>query len=305
MPLKINIVTTINNGVGLQVDTQLLQQVLTSMGHYVRPVHRLDPNSARPADLNIFIEIVSDKFFFAAPCNWLIPNPEWYYPQAWDRYLPKIDTVLCKTPDAHRLFNDRHRNAIYTGFMSVDLFDPKVRRRREFLHVQGKSRYKNTLAVLKAWDQYKIKAPLTVLAENNPMSSEIENVTWLGYVTPGVLRALYNSRLFHLCPSEYEGFGHYIHEALGCESLVVTSDLQPMNQFKGCPAELLVPVRETYQCQIATMARIDPTDVAGVVERCMSLDDDAIETYRREARIAYDFEVRDFQERLAKVVGSL
>ena len=137
------------------------------------------------------------------------------------------------------------------------------------------------------------------------MQKEVPNVKWHGYIPPGTLRALYNSRLFHLCPSEYEGFGHYIHEALACGAIVVTSDLPPMNEFRGCPKDLLVPVRDTYPCQIATMARVTPTDIAAVVDRCLSLDDDTIEKYRREARAAYEWEVLDFQERLLKVMNSL
>lgn len=305
MPLRINIITTIDNGVGLQTDTRLLKQVLTAMGHNVTAVHRLDPSSARPADLNIFLEIVSEKFFFAAPRSWLMPNPEWYYPEAWDRFLPKLDAILCKTPDAYRLFSERHKRTFYTGFMSVDWNDTKVPRRKEFLHVQGKSRYKNTQTVIKAWEEHKIQAPLTIVAERNPMVSNVPGITWRGYIPAGTLRALYNSRLFHLCPSEYEGFGHYIHEALACGAIVLTSDLPPMSEFRGCPKELLIPVSDTYQCQIATMARVSPTAIAATVDRCLSLDDATIERYRQEARAAYDLEVRDFQERLLKAVNSI
>ena len=40
--------------------------------------------------------------------------------------------------------------------------------------------------------------------------------------TDAELREIQNANLFHLCPSETEGFGHYIVEALSVGAIVLT-----------------------------------------------------------------------------------
>src|SRR5690606_41449307 len=54
--------------------------------------------------------------------------------------LPAIDVMLCKTRHAHEIFSRLGCDARFIGFTSEDRCDPAVPRRREFLHLAGRSR---------------------------------------------------------------------------------------------------------------------------------------------------------------------
>lgn len=299
--MLINVVTTTDNGAGLQTDAMLLKAVLENMGHSVRLVNRLHPASIVPADLSIFGELIVPEMMKAAPRNWFLPNPEWYFPKEWGRHLKNFELVLCKTHDCQRLMQAHHQRCWYTGFMAVDYDDPKIERRREFLHVKGKSTYKNTNAIIGAWLKYKIQTPLTIVSKRNPLKREIPNVTWRGVVSLATLRSLYNSRLFHLCPSEYEGYGHYIHEGLSCGAIVVTTDKPPMNEFKGCPDELRIPGVNPKKTCIATLHKVKPEDVKAAVDKCLALGGLTIMKYQEQARNEFLAANQEFEARLQKV----
>ena len=41
---------------------------------------------------------------------------------------------------------------------------------------------------------------------------------------------IFNTYGLHLCPSESEGFGHYMHEA-SCNNIVIITDFSPFNEY--------------------------------------------------------------------------
>jgi hypothetical protein len=102
-----NIVSNINNGVGLQKDAELLRDLLTSWNHTVSLIHYQKKNQVEEAPnaaANIFLEVVNYDLI-ARRCareNWLIPNPEWLAPWDHKNGLPDFDKVLCKTQEIGR-----------------------------------------------------------------------------------------------------------------------------------------------------------------------------------------------------------
>src|SRR5260370_39891253 len=100
---RVNIISNIGNGVGLQRDFELLREILNESGHEVFGVQFNAPHRGPSVDLNIFIETVVPSLFFLAKHNWLIPNPEWFQ-EVFLSSLASFSRILCKTRDAMRIF---------------------------------------------------------------------------------------------------------------------------------------------------------------------------------------------------------
>jgi len=298
--VRVNIITNLANGVGLQRDYELLKRMLEQRGHVATGVAFDNPrNPPPPADYNIFIEVLVPEFMQFAPNNWIIPNSEWWFGHLWDRHLPLISKVLCKTKDGLRIWRAKVGDrAIYLGFESSDFFRAEIPREKKFLHVAGKSLTKNTATVMDAWRGYKIEAPLTVVSfhpDAQRVTYGVPNVTYYGRLAEETLIGLMNSHLFHLCPSKSEGFGHYIHEALSCGGLVLTTNAPPMNEFAGIDKELLIPVVAKERMREAMANLVSPAGIQQTVARAMSLPMNRITDIHNGARAAYLSERDEFR----------
>ena len=72
------------------------------------------------------------------------------------------------------------------------------------------------------------------------------------------LLILMNACQYHLCPSEYEGFGHYINEARSTGALIISTDAAPMNEL--VKNGILIKPDRFYKHHSGTMAKIDNID---------------------------------------------
>lgn len=283
--MRFNLVTHLSNGAGLQRDYEMLRAELERRGHEVQGLHFKEAIEVPPqADINVFLEVVVPSLFSCARQNWCVPNPEWWYRQ-WP--LDCWDLVLTKTQDATRIFRrlvgDRCE---YLGWQARDVYDPSVPRQRAFLHVAGKSRSKNTPAVLAGAKQAGV--PVTVIAEGHQQRVSDEE-----------LAQLQNTHLFCLLPSAYEGYGHSLHEAYGCGQVVLTTDAAPMNETG--PAILIPPQhRRTHHCGV--LHEVSGKAVAHAIRHALALSDDEIATMSQEIRAAFAFQRAQFQQNLDRVL---
>lgn len=286
--MRVAVVSNIDNGKGLQRDYLLLRGLLEGMGHTVQGLH-FERDARRPplhsADLLIFLEVCRPAFFDVAPRRWMVPNPEWWMPEN-DGHLGVFEAVLCKTRDARRLFaplvGDR---AVLTGFLSEDRYEPGPRVQRHFLHTPGGSIVKGTKAVLEAWHRYSIKHRLTVVSSLRPPAPRTSYVAWATRLPEGPYRRHQNSHAFHLCPSEYEGWGHHLHEGLSVGAAVLTTDAPPMNDVDGIA--LRIPVAEHGTQRLATTAKVSPEAVRDAVEAAAGLSDAELARIGEAARAAF------------------
>ena len=89
---------------------------------------------------------------------------------------------------------------------------------------------KGTQAVIDAWERHRLPWPLTVVhgTEVQVKAHGTPNVNVVGgRIPPAMLVEMQRSRHCHVQPSEYEGFGHVIHEGLSLGAAVVTSGRCP------------------------------------------------------------------------------
>lgn len=294
MPRSFNIITNLTNGAGLQRDYELLKRLLESYGHKVTgTMFNAVAPTFRRHDVNIFLEVVTPQWIQYASENWIVPNTEWWYP-CWDPFLPRINKVLLKTQDALRLWIKKigPQRCRFIGFESNDFYVPDIPRQPIFLHMAGKSETKNTMAVTAAWRHEKLPYPLVAVAfkpEIVRLCQNIPNVTHVERYTDAEVIQAMNECRFHIMPSKYEGFGHYIHEAVGCGGIVITTDAPPMNEFDGIGRELLIPVeRKLPRLKAgAVFNEVSPRAVADAVHKAAALSEERIAEIATAARAAF------------------
>jgi len=296
---RINIVTNITNGAGLQRHAGILADRLRDLGADVHLVHYDDSNTWGPADLSVHVEHLRSGPLQLAPLNWFMPMPEWYHPDHWDGMLPAIDKVLCNTKHGVQLFRSRCRPT-YVGFESLDKNDPTVPRERKFLHVAGRSINKNTKSVLEAWTKYNIPFDLTVIAARDDIAPAVKHprVTVLRRLDDTLLNYVLNNHLFHICVSKYEGWGHYLHEAHSVGGLTITHNQPPLNEFH---ATARVEARKIGTMRLAPIFEPVVSSLAETVLRCGRMTDDEIQEASAQARDAFERERAHFRSALHKV----
>ena len=300
---KINIVSN-KNGVGLSQDVEILETELIKLGHRVTFFEETDFKTIQHADINILVQPLNLMSLPYAKVNILIPNAEWCYftPQQ----LAQFHMILCKTREGARIFKAFNANTVYLGFTCQDRYDASHKKNyKSPLHLVGASTQKGTDTVVKTWLKNPQWPKLTLLRHKGnvsyPPAKNIEIIST--YLPRGELIAIQNRCGLHICPSETEGFGHYLMEGLSCGAVVVTTDAPPMNEFvsdKRC----LAGYERTTPMQLAANYYVDSKKLDKVVTDLLSLSNEELEEMSKKNRALYLEMDRAFKERLASLFSS-
>ena len=301
--MKINIIG--GSRYGLLRDTEVLTSYLTELGHSVATCNWNDPVPLLPrADLNIFSEAPVPHLFRFAKRQWILPNPEMLLPE-WAAHFGEFQYVLCKTRDAYRRMHSAYgEKAVFTNFTCRDMLCTNVVKAPEFLHVAGDSTMKNTEAVFGAWElqPHSLAHPLTVVSKRLGRLEPGGVLTHrYVYVTDHALRNLMNACAFHLCPSQYEGYGHALHEAQSAKAVILTTDAPPMTEF-GTPREFLVPVSRVESKNSGELNYVDSCAILQKANLMMQLSDTEIEELGGAARRRFLNDREDFHRRLKELL---
>ena len=259
------------NGLGLSHDMHILRSALVGISGEAMQVTSVDwqakPSPAGSFDVNIFLELLNPAHYRSAKRNILVPNPEWFV-REWRPHINGLSQIWAKTRDCERIFQGLHRDVQYTGWSSYDMHDQAVDRKKALLHVAGGSSAKGTAAVLEAMRMLP-KHRLT-LVTSRPIVSPPENVTVLDRQDAAELKRLMNEHAVHVCPSSYEGFGHYINEARSVGSVIISTAAAPMDELVGGEYGLLAGVAHRGWQNLATHSHVDPEALAKCIDAAMA-----------------------------------
>ena len=268
-------------GKGLEREYLLLRDLLMSNGHYVVGYHYTNLNvQFVRADVNIFMEVVLPPLLNLSRENWFVPNSEWFH-SVNEQFIPRFTKILCKTKDCYDIWSRKvgAERCVYIGFESRDIYRPEVSKEVACLHLAGESEFKNTEAVIRAWrtTDGRNLPPLTVVTRHPKFWELCQDVPWSNItcirerIPDEQVIELMNRHMFHVMPSMYEGFGHALHEAIGCGGMVVTTDAPPMRDFNGIMPECLIPVvKRTPRC-LATLNEVSPEGVVAALQKALDI----------------------------------
>jgi len=322
--MRFNLITYMNYPFGLGWDYNLLKNLLEGWGHEVRGVdlRSIEGNWEGPvedADVNIFLELLSGPLFKFAKQNWFIPNQEWYHAQ-WDRWLPGLDKLLCKTHEAYNAFASRvpDEKRIHIGFESRDLYDPTIPRKKKFLHVAGGSASKNTTAVAYAFAKFfndpydkDCNQELVLVSRDcnhNNLLRDRKNCQYIEKAGDEELRILMNECTYHIMPSGAEGWGHVIHEGLGCGAVMITTDFPPMNESTGIDRRYLVATPKWDPMNaIGRFAWVGALQVKAAVEQAAQMWNtrDRLQAIQDKARASFLIDREFFRQKFKELVDNV
>lgn len=326
--IRVNLIAR-DNGFGLSHHLRLLRNALADAGFDVtvsgirrgalhkawHPVRlhaqswarRLAGRSAERWDINLMLERVRPEYLATARRNVLLPHPEWFdeRDRAW---LPHMDRAFALTHHAKPIFEALGLQADYTGFTSEDRHDISIPRERAFFHLAGRSSNKGTATLLATWRRHPEWPRLTVLQSPRSAGDMVQaaNITHrIDYIPDDELRRMQNAHRFHLCPSETEGFGHYLVEAMGVGAVVTTLDAPPMNEMITPERGALIPYSRTGKQSLATTYFYDGAALETVIERLLEASDAELESMGATARAWFEDNDRAFRSRIAESIRTL
>ena len=332
---RINIITTGSKS-GLGRDVQILATILKQAGFsvtvyilgertlahkiqrittYVNRFASYTLKSKPPYDINLFLEYVEPSWFPYARVNCLIPNQEWFR-EDWYPYLEQFDYILCKTKFAQNIFGKLGCKTEFISFTSIDCFNEKYPKDYDaFIHLAS-SWQKGTKTILEVWQRHpewprltikQKKNPSAKIASSNPSSaiaaSNIEYIT--KYLDDEVLCQYQNSHGIHLCPSEAEGFGHYIVEAMSCKAVTLTTNAPPMNQVITPNRGILVDYHSSKNQRLGINYYVDPQSLEQKINEILGMDYNSKKELGENARDWYQENDRFFRHQLIEVLGNL
>lgn len=268
-----------------------------------------------PWALNLHLEDIDHHYLAVAARNVLIPNQE-YFRERSHPYLQAMDCVLAKTRLAEKVFQAKGCTTHYIGWRGTDRSAATGRNSGAVaLHVAGRSQLKGTDTLLDVWARHPEWPLLVVVRQRlgydgmplpwNPMAMP-PNVRLIDErISDAELRALQNSIRIHIFPSEAEGFGHVLSEAMSVSALVVTTNAAPMNELVTQARGLLVDVAHSAPMNFGHLEKVSPTDLELKIQRALTMSATERDDLGGAARRWFEENDRAFEPRFWSAINAI
>lgn len=271
--------------------------------------------TSRPTfDVNFFIESVFPEHLPTGRVNCLFVHPEWFRDENL-AHLSRLNFVLCKTPSGVEAFRGLPVTCRDLAFTSPDKRLPGFERRGPLrcLHLAGQSAVKGTEAVVEAWSHHPEWPELTVVrrarrygGEEAPPLPSLPNVRYeTDYLSDDELQQLQNACEVHVIPSQAEGYGHVIGEAMSCGVVVVTTDAPPMNELVTPDRGVLIRVARSEPMRRSTKNFVDVGDLESKLTMVFAMSPGRRAELGRNARAWYEAQDRRFDKALRGFLAEL
>jgi hypothetical protein len=258
-------------------------------------------------DINIYDEEIEPSWMPFARVNCFTPHQEWLKDES-RALLPVMDAILCKTHYADGIFAGLGCRAIYTGFTTLDRYDPSVPKDYgACLHIGGSSLQKGSMAVNRVWLAHP-EFPELKMYWHEPTARPVRGANVhveTAYVADAEINAAQNRCGIQLCTSEAEGFGHYIVEAMSCGAVVLTTGGAPMNELVQPGRGVLVGYDRQAPQAAGMNFYVDESKLANAVQDVLALSTQERKEMGDAAREWYLENDRRFRERFWEVLQGL
>lgn len=240
--------------------------------------------------------------------HWLIPNQEWFIESRLP-YLRFVDRIQCKTRHAVEVFSRLHSNAAYLGFAGAEkASSPRLADKDPTLaiHIAGNSQFKGTHAVLDCWRQHPEWPRLTVISQHLKASDySSDNIEIASNLTDQEIEILWQKARFAVLPSEVEGYGQVLAEALANGCVTVTTNAPPMNELvEDCRGYLAEP-EENQPFRLGTRFMVSKRSLEKVIDKALSESPEHLDRIAHNATQWYALNHQAFLSRLTKAVNEL
>ena len=289
------------NGVGINQDKDILTQELKPLAQSIsfigyREFYRLF--SLRKIDIIIFLERIFPFWLFNQKIKILIPNQE-RFPHRLTKFLPKIHQIWCKTKHSKEIFSQIHPQTSYIGFRSKDQNISNIEKNEEeFFHLGGKSTAKGTKQLISLWGknpQWKTLHLIWKKKIQEPLPKNIKH--YEQFLPTQKLQKLQNQIRNHLCPSQMEGWGHYLLEAMSCEALILTLDGKPMNELIKSEYGILCPAKKEKPRHLGIKYEIHQEKLQTCIEEIIKMPKEKKQTLGKIARQNFLQITQNFKEK--------
>ena len=318
---RINIICYYNAH-GLAKDGRLMAEILRQNDHDVIQADLVSPPLSlrlkrkleykikrKPIyDINIHVESCVPSLFHLARRNILLPNLEALRPET-AKHLETFDGIFCKTQEAYTVLRDKGLPVSMVGFST-----PARRRAnripnwRSFFHASGARlpgavSVKGTDVIYRVWSSRPDWPTVTMTGCHYPSRLNINCIN--GYVTESKYIDMQNESGIHLCPSEMEGFGHYIVEPMSAGCVVATTDGAPMNELISPDRGFLIKTAVSAPYMLGRRYSIDELSFEETIDEILGTSEDELRRLAMKARSWYEQNDAGFRRKFLAAIDEI